>query len=192
MNEKADFILEVFRDRRTVFTFNELGLLLGETDSNRLKQKVNYFVRRQRLLNIRKGIYAKKDYNPEELACKINTPSYLSLEYVLLKAGAVFQYSGTLTVVSYLSRNLEVNGHSIQFRRIRESILADTSGIERLAEGINIAEPERAFLDLLYLDQEFHLDHPHVLKRKRILEILPVYGSQTLNRKLDRLLPEFM
>ncbi|MEE4177121.1 MAG: hypothetical protein V2I46_06380 [Bacteroides sp.] len=191
MKEKTDFILEVFKDRRTVFTFNELGLLLGETDSNRLKQKVNYFVRRQRLLNIRKGIYAKKDYNPEELACKINTPSYLSLEYVLRKAGAIFQYSASFTVVSYLSRTLEVDGQGIQYRRIKESILVDTTGIERLPEGINIAEPERAFLDLLYLDQEFHLDHPHVLKRKRILEILPIYGSNALNEKVHTLLSEF-
>lgn len=188
MNKKSDFILEVFKDRRTVFTFNDLGLLLGETDNSKLKQKINYFVRKQILLNIRKGIYTKKDYNPEELACKINTPSYLSLEYVLRKAGAIFQYSANYTVVSYLSRSLEVDSLAFQFRKVKESVLLNTAGIERQKEGVNIAVPERALLDLLYLDQEFYLDHPEIINRKKILEILPIYQSNTMTCRAKQIL----
>ncbi|HSV88862.1 MAG TPA: hypothetical protein VLH61_09490 [Bacteroidales bacterium] len=188
MNKKSDFIFEVFGDKRTVFTFSELGLLLGETDGNKLKQKINYFVRKQSLLNIRKGIYAKKDYNPEELACKINTPSYLSLEYVLRKAGAVFQYSEGYTVVSYLSRSMVVSSMTFQFRRIKESILLNTTGIERQKDGVNIACPERALLDLLYLDREVYLDFPEVINKEKVIEILPVYGSKAMTIRVKRVL----
>jgi hypothetical protein len=188
MKKKSDFTLEVFKDRRTVFTINDLGLLLGETDSNKLKQKINYFVRKQTLLNIRKGIYTKNDFNPEELACKINTPSYLSLEYVLRKAGAIFQYSANYTVVSYLSRSLEVDSHAFQFRKIKESVLLNIAGIERQKDGVNIALPERALLDLLYLDQEFYLDHPEILNRKKMLEIFPIYQSNTMTYRVKRIL----
>jgi hypothetical protein len=188
MNKKSDFIFEVFGDKRTVFTFNELGHLLGETDSSKLKQKINYFVRKQSLLNIRKGIYAKKDFNPEELACKINIPSYLSLEYVLRKAGAVFQYSEGYTVVSYLSRSMEISSMTFQFRRITESILLNTTGIERQKDGVNIACPERALLDLLYLDREFYLDYSGIINREKILEILPIYHSNAMNYRAKRVL----
>ncbi len=188
MKNNSSFIYEVYKDRRTVFTFNDLGLLLKESDRNRLKQKVNYHVRKQVLLNIRKGIYAKNGYNPEELACKINIPSYLSLEYVLRKAGAIFQYAGNYTVVSYLSRDIEVDSLSFRFRRIKESIMLNTNGIERLHEGINMASPERAFLDLLYLDQEYYLDHPEVINRDKVAMLLPIYGSDSMAERVKRIL----
>ena len=45
---------------------------------------------------------------PEELACTLYTPSYISLEYVLQKAGVVFQYDERITAVSYLRRSIDI------------------------------------------------------------------------------------
>jgi hypothetical protein len=186
MKRNSDFILEVYKDKRTVFTFNDLGLLLGESDKDKLKQKVNYYVRNKMILNIRKGIYAKENYNPEELACKIFTPAYLSLEYVLQKAGVIFQYSGKFTLVSYLSRNIKAGNHIFDYRRIKELVLINTAGINRLPADINIASPERAFLDILYLDKEFYLDNPEALDRKKIITILPAYNSKVMNERVRK------
>ena len=52
-----------------------------------LNKKLNYYVLMGKLLNPRRGIYTKPDYNPEELACVVYTPSYISLEYVMQKSG---------------------------------------------------------------------------------------------------------
>ena len=186
MKRNSGFILEVYKDKRTVFTFNDLGLLLGESDKDKLKQKVNYYVRNNMILNIRKGIYAKENYNPEELACKIFTPAYLSLEYVLQKAGAIFQYSGKFTLVSYLSRSIKVGNNIFDYRRIKEPVLINTTGINRLPDDINIASPERAFLDILYLDKEFYLDNPAALDKKKIISILPVYNSRALDERVRK------
>jgi len=188
MNEKPNLILEIYKDKRTVFTFNDLGLMLGETDQGKLKQKVNYQVRNKSILNPRKGIYAKKDYNPEELACKINTPCYLSLEYVLRKKGLIFQFSGNYTVVSYLSRTLEIDSIEYAFRKIKDTILINTLGIERLGEGINIATPERAFLDLIYLDKEFYLDRPELINKEKLFRILPIYQSVKMKKRINQIL----
>ncbi|MDD3331464.1 MAG: hypothetical protein WCS39_08090 [Bacteroidales bacterium] len=49
------------------------------------------------MLNPRKGFYAKDNYNPEEIACLLYPPTYISLEYVLQGAGIVFQYDSTIT-----------------------------------------------------------------------------------------------
>lgn len=188
MSEKANFILDIYKDKRTVFTFNDLGLLLGEAEQGRLKQKVNYHVHNKSILNLRKGIYAKKDYNPEELACKINTPCYLSLEYVLRKKGLIFQYSGNYTVVSYLSRILEIDSFEYAFRKIKETVLMNTMGIERLGEGINIACAERAFLDLVYLDKEFYLDYPEHINKEKLFQILPIYQSGKMKERINQML----
>ncbi len=188
MSEKTNFILNIYKDKRTVFTFNDLGMMLGETDQSRLKQRINYHVRNRNILNLRKGIYAKKDYNPEELACKINTPCYLSLEYVLRKKGLIFQYSGNFTLVSYLSRVLEIDSFDFAFRKIKKMVLMNTAGIERLEEGINIACAERAFLDLVYLDKEFYLDHPELINKEKLFQILPVYESAKMEKRINKIL----
>ncbi|MBO7368474.1 MAG: hypothetical protein J6U24_07770, partial [Paludibacteraceae bacterium] len=75
-----------------------------------LSKSLNYYVKNGLLLNPRKGIYAKKNYNKEELACSVFRPSYISLEYVLGRAGVTYQYSEEITSVSYLSRTIEIDG----------------------------------------------------------------------------------
>jgi hypothetical protein len=103
---KKDVILEIYKDIGTVYRFNDIVMLVGETNFQSLSKKLNKFVHLGKLLNPRKGIYAKSNYNPEELACILYTPSYISLEYVLQKAGVVFQYDSRITTISYMNMSL--------------------------------------------------------------------------------------
>jgi len=178
----TDFIFEIYKDKRTVFSLQEIALLVNEPDFGRLKQRINYFVNRGKLKNIRRGVYAKDNYSPEELSCKIYTPSYISLDYVLQKSGVIFQYTSQITIVSYLSRILTVDGSSLRFRKIKNDILYNTSGITMHNNGINIAIPERAFLDTLYLNNEIYLDSKHSLKEDIINNLLVIYQSRKLNK----------
>ena len=79
-------------------------MLVGESNFQSLNRKINYAIRTGKLLSPRKGIYVKPGYDPEELACAIYSPSYISLEYVLQKSGIIFQYDSQITVVSYLKK----------------------------------------------------------------------------------------
>lgn len=180
----SDIIFKIYRDKRTVFTLQEIALLTDEPDFNRLKQRIHYFVDKGKLRNIRRGIYAKDNYSPEELACKIYTPSYISLEYVLQKSGIIFQYSSQITNVSYLSRILNSDGHELKYRKIKNDVLYNTAGINRHETGTNIASPERAFLDTLYLDSEIYLDSAHSLKEETVYNLLPVYNCKQLNKRV--------
>ena len=136
---KNDIIFTVYKDIRTVFRLNDVAMLVGETNFQTLNKKLNYYVRTSKLQNPRKGIYTKPNYNPEEMACNINTPSYISLEYVLQKAGIVFQYDSRITAVSYLSRTIEVADQTYLFRKIKGEILLNTTGVIRQDNHINIA-----------------------------------------------------
>lgn len=150
-SRNSDLILSVFSDARTVFSLNDIAMLIGESDFKKLNERLNYYVRKGKLLRPRKGIYVKPNYNPEELSCTLYTPSYISLEYVLQKAGVVFQYDERITTVSYLSRSVDIEGRTYSYRKIKGEILIVTQGINQTGN-VNIATPERAFLDVLYLN----------------------------------------
>lgn len=67
-NKSVDLIYLLYNNPHTVFRLRDVALLTGESDPLRLGQRLNYYVRTGRLLNPRKGIYAKEGYNPEERA----------------------------------------------------------------------------------------------------------------------------
>ena len=94
-----DIIFRIYDDSRTVFRLHDIALLLGDLNISLLSQRLNYYVRTGRLLNPRKGFYAKRGYNPEEFSNLLYTPSYISLEYVLQKAGVVFQYDDRISAI---------------------------------------------------------------------------------------------
>lgn len=185
-SSRNNTLLRLYESPQTVFSIAGITLLLGEERENVLSKRLNYYVKEGKLLNPRRGFYAKKGYNPEELACMLFTPSYLSLEYVLQKAGIVFQYDSRLSAVSYLSRSVEIDGTEFFYRRIKGEILANTMGIE-CKGNINIAIPERAFLDVMYLNADYYFDNLRLLDYKKVIEILPIYNSKRMEVRVKQL-----
>lgn len=186
---QKDLILAVYQSSRTVFRLNDIAMLTGITDFQSLNKKLNYYIHKGKLQNPRKGLYAKPQYNPEELACSIYTPSYISLEYVLQRAGVIFQYGEGITSVSYLSRKIEVEERSYQYRKIKMNILLNTLGITR-RDNLNIATPERAFLDQVYLEKKLYFDDLHSLDKDRIFSLLPLYRVKSLAQMVTNLLQD--
>ena len=189
-NIKNNVILSIYMEIRTVFRLRDIALLVGENDFESLNKKLNYYVRTGKLLNPRKGIYAKPNFNIEELACVLYTPSYISLEYVLQKAGVLFQFDTRITTISYLSRSIELEDTTIIYRKIKGEIIASTKGISRQINQVNIASGERAFLDLLYLNKHFYFDNLKPLNKRLVYELLPTYNSKALTDRVKKLFPD--
>jgi hypothetical protein len=192
--EQRDFILEIYKDPRTVFGVSDVAMLFPGGDNKYLSDRLRYYVQTGRLLNPRKGIYAKPGYNPLELANILYTPSYVSLEYVLQQTGVIFQFDSRITSVGYLSRELEIDGRTFSWRRIKEEIIMEpggivrgTSGVSGMA-GVNIATPERAFLDTLYLNKYFYFDNLNPLDRQQIEWLAPAYRSAALEKRVSKIL----
>lgn len=186
-SRNGDILFSIYSDKRTVFTLNDIAVLTGESNFNNLNKKINYYVGQGRLERPRKGIYVKKGYNPEELACKIYTPSYISLEYILQEAGVIFQYDSRITSVSYLSREIEVENKTYSFRRIKGEIVVNTAGIIRNAN-INKATAERAFLDMIYLNGERYFDNLKPLDKDFMKKLVPIYNSKILSERVAKIL----
>ncbi len=182
---RSDFILEIYKDKRTVFRVPDIAILFPREESKNLSNRLGYYVQTNRLLNPRKGVYAKPNYNPLELANILYTPSYISLEYVLQQAGVIFQYDSRVTSVSYLSREIKIEGNTYDYRRIKEEIIINMNGIIR-TDNVNTATPERAFLDMIYLNKEFYFDNLNLLDRESIARMLPVYKSGALEKRVAK------
>jgi len=187
-DEKRNIIFELYKNSRTVFRINDIAMLMGKEKADALRKILNYYVKTGKLLNPRKGFYAKEGYQPEELACLLYSPTYISLEYVLQRAGIIFQYDSAITNVSYLTREVEIDNQTFRYRQIKGEILTNTAGILLNKDDINIATPERAFLDMLYLNKRFYFDNLHVLNKKKIAELMPIYNSGVFTETVNNVL----
>ncbi len=186
--KKKNIIFEIYRDSRTVFRINDIALLMGEEKNASLSKKLYYYIQTNKLLNPRKGFYAKAGYDPKELACLLYTPTYISLEYVLQRAGVIFQYDSAITNISYLSRETKIDKYNFRYHQLKGEILTNTTGIILNKNNINIATPERAFLDMIYLNKDFYFDNLHVLNKKTITKLLPIYNSPTVIKTANKLI----
>ena len=140
--------------------------------------------------SIRRGIYSKdKDYNKYELATKIYTPSYVSLETALGASGVTFQLYGQIFVVSYTTKEIECDGQKYSYKKIKDIILTNQIGIES-RENYSIASPERAFLDVIYLNKDYHFDNLSALNWEKVDEILPIYGGNKRMAKMVKMYRE--
>ncbi len=181
---KNNIILSLYKRPQTVFMLKEIALLFPEISYGNLKKRMSYFTKSGSIKKLRIGVYAKDEYDVLELSNKLYAPSYVSLETVLQKAGVTFQYYERIFAVSYVSRIVEVDGHSIEYRRLRKDILLNKQGIEEQGN-VMIASPERAFLDAVFLYKNYHFDHLSSLNWIKIMELKDLYGSRAFTKRVD-------
>lgn len=185
--EKGNYLSTILRSKKTVFTFKDLILMWGESKKETARVRVNYYLKKRNLYRIRRGFYAKdKNYDKLELATRIFTPAYISFETVLGRAGVVFQYYDRILTASYLTREIKVDGQSYAYRKIKSTVLTNKKGVEDRGE-YSVASPERAFLDTLYINKDYYFDNLTPLDWKEVFEILPIYNSKRMSKKVDKL-----
>ena len=188
MGLRNQLLLDLYKDKASVFTMQGIAMAYGQgLERNTIKNRMISYVKKGEIINPRKGIYAKPGYDEKELACLLYTPSYISLEYVLQRAGIIFQYSDEITSVGNLSRSVEIDGKVYRYRKIKGEILIDTAGVIR--EGnVNIATQERAFLDTLYLNSNYYFDNPVSLDKQKELSLLPYTIAKLSNNVSQKFL----
>jgi len=178
-----NLILEIYKKPQTIFSLKEISLMFPEFAYKNLKSKLSYFVSTGKLKRVRKGIYAKENFNSLELANKIYTPSYISLETVLKKEGIVFQKYETIFVSSYLTRRIKVEDQEIFYRKIKDEVLLNSLGVKE-ENSYFIASKERAFLDAVFIYKDYHFDNLRPLDWEKIKEIEKIYSSKTLVKRV--------
>ncbi|MEI7579022.1 MAG: hypothetical protein WCJ58_03180 [bacterium] len=173
------FLLKIYQLKQTVFSIKELSLLFPEISYENLKSRLHYAISNDNLLSPRRGFFAKQGYNICELANKLYSPSYISLQTVLKSEGLIFQEYSSIYIVSYLSRKVLVDNVELIYKKIPGEIINNSTGIINRGTYF-IASKERAFLDVIYLYGNFHFDNLNGLKWDVINVMKDMYKSKTL------------
>jgi len=188
---KKSGISDVLRSKKTVFTSKDLSLIWGVSDMNLVKSRANYFVRTNKLYSIRRGLYAKdQNYDKFELATRIYTPSYVSFETVLGRAGITFQYYSQIFIASYLTREIVCDKQKYSFKKIKDVILTNNLGVEN-KDNYAIATKERALLDTIYVKKYYDFDNLSPLNWDEIFRILPIYQNKRMKKKVKEIYEDF-
>jgi len=181
--KKGDYISAILRSKKTVFSFKDIVLLWGDS-GNAARVRVNYYLKNSDLCRIRQGLYAKdKNYDKFELATRIFTPAYVGFETILGQAGITFQYYNQIFIASYLTRNIICEGQIYSFKKLKNAVLINKAGLENKGEYLT-ASKERAFLDTIYINKDYHFDNLSILDWDKVFEILPIYSNQRMAKKV--------
>lgn len=184
--KKGEYLNILLRTDKTVFSTKEISLLWNERNSAAVRNRLNDYAGNGKLIRLHRGLYAKdRNYDKFELAGKIYTPSYVSFETVLYKAGVIFQYYSSIFSASYLAREIKIDDQKYSYKKIKDLVLTNNAGIEE-KDNYYIASPERAFLDIIYLRKEYYFDNLSPLNWNKVFEILPVYKNKAMEKRIKK------
>lgn len=180
--KKGEYIEMLLRSPKTVFSTKDISLLWGEGFDNAVNVRLNKYTKLGKLFRPYRGLYVKDlNYNKNELAVKIYTPSYISFETVLADAGVTFQYYSQIFVASGKTKEIEIDSQKYSFKKIKVDILTNNTGIENTS-GYSIATVERAFLDTIYFNKQYHFDNLRPIDWEKVYKLLPIYGG---NKRME-------
>ena len=179
-----DEILQLYKWKQTVFNFSDLESIFGITNTQVLKNKIQFLKKKWILSSPRRGIYVVRDkpVNSFELANKIYSPSYISFYSALYHHKMIFQYPEEVYLAYKKTQMQDIAGLQVELKTLKKNILLNPSGI--IHNGLySIASAERAFLDTLYLSGEIHFDNLDMIDVNKVKELLKIYQSKTLEKR---------
>jgi predicted transcriptional regulator of viral defense system len=183
-------ISALLRSSKTVFTLKDLALYWNNSNQSSLIAGVSYYIKTGQLKRIRRGVYVKdENYSKLEAGTRIYVPAYISFETVLGIEGVTFQYYGQIFIASYLSREIKVDNQKYVYRKMKEDVLLNSTGVINTGN-YSIATKERAFLDVLYLNTDYHFDNLSSMNWEKVYEILPIYGGNKRMAKKVKIFQE--
>lgn len=184
--------------------FNINQILLWEKDFDR--NNLTRWCHKGLLVKLRNGYYAFPEYRQvpgfaRYVAGQIYSPSYISLHSALSFYGIIPEEVVQLTSVSTLKTATFKNAFgTFQYQNVKESLFFGYE-IKSLADGrgVMMATPEKALLDLLYLNsyykteqdmEELRLDEDYLqndLDSERLFDYASRFASKSLDRRLTLL-----
>ena len=148
-------------------------------------------------VKLRNGLYALRLNLPAEteIANRLYTPSYLSLEYAMAYYRMIPETVCSITSVTTRgTRTFTAEGRCYEYSRIKRKAFTGYRNLKTDAGVILIAEPEKAFVDYLYfvdlklktLNERLYLKGK--VNCKTVLRYAKLFGRESLTRLVGRVL----
>ncbi|MEK7544230.1 MAG: hypothetical protein AAB557_05140 [Patescibacteria group bacterium] len=181
-----NLIVKLYQSPQTILTNTDIAMIWQETDPIHLKSKIAYYVKRGALIHLTRGIFAKnKTYSSRELATNIYTPSYISFETILRDAGMIFQHYDTIFLAGPWSKTIRLDHHTFTFRKLKNALLYNPTGTT-ITDHYTTANPERAFLDMIYLFRNYSFDNLRALDWEKCSEYVLIYANKQMMKRFYR------
>lgn len=179
------------KNKYYVFSYEDL-LIIDPDESKENIKKMLYRWRKARLIaSIKKGLYEliyPKSFNVPDLyiANKLYTPSYISLETVLSNHSIIPEVGIAVTSITTKPTRRFKNNHGLFiYRTLDKNYFCGYYTETYNNFKINVAEPEKALMDFLYL-KRFH-KKPFDLKDERLDKDIILSLSKSKLKKYARL-----
>lgn len=142
----------LIRKQSRIFTPLNIQRIFGVSYETARKFILRY-IRKGHIIKLRKGLYSLKTYLPSEfeIANRVYSPSYVSLEYTLMYYGIISETTYSVTsVTTKPTREFIINNVTYSYSKIKK--VAFTGYLRKSMDEniVLIAEPEKAFVDYLY------------------------------------------
>jgi predicted transcriptional regulator of viral defense system len=137
-------------------------LFLYESQSH-INTQLHRMIKRGDIFGLKRGVYSFPDAKLDEfvVANKLYVPSYVSLESVLNSSGIIPDIAPTVTsVTTVTSKKLTTPLGSFTYSKINKDLFFGYRSVLDQQSGLyyNIARPEKAFLDYIYIRRIRSLD----------------------------------
>lgn len=177
-------ILEFGVQAGGVFSSSDLASIIAGGSDLYNQRMIGRLVRAGIISRVRKGLYVTKNCDLWILSARISEKAYVSMDSALARHGLTGSVPQRSLSIVYCGRKRTVDAPcgSIHFYSIAPEFYF---GFSRLSSGANLADPEKAFIDLLY----FYVKGAHFLidplkdvnigklNRKRLFEYLKKYKN---------------
>ena len=182
--------VDILRQLPHLFHYADVEKFTGNANVFLTRALAKGFVER-----VTRGAYINRlregEPSVEEVACFLRIPSYISCEWALNRHGLILQSPAVCTVLTLdtavgVSRNIQFGGVTIEFSRIASRLF---NGFET-RDGFNMALPEKALLDTIYLrkripfQDELDLDN---IQKDKLLSLSEAFPA-VVRKRLEALL----
>jgi len=178
------------KSKHNIFTTDDLMVWLEVANRRDIIESAKDYVRRCRLFSVRKGIYSlTAEYDVNELAQKLISPSYISYYTALAIHGIIFQKYSEIHCFSPYSKTYTVNNQKFIYHKMNQEILHVQDGIINL-ENYTIATPERAICDSLNLNKTIAFDNLRNVNSEKLESISKIYNNKRLEADVKKIIKQ--
>jgi len=174
------FLDKIIDSKKTVFTYKDIELILWILNKNTIK---SFFYRAKKiwfLKNIYKWLYTLKDFNKNELFCKLKKNSYISFETVLKEESVIFQYYwNNIFLASNNTWEKKILEYAVHFFKIKDDILYNPLWLIN-KWNYTIATAERAICDIIYIAKDYYFDNLEWINKNKLIEISKIYNKRVV------------
>lgn len=181
-----------------VFTASEAKSIFF--DQKNIIIQIAFWLKKGYLKKVKSGVYVlseiENEINPMILAGKIYDPSYLSMEFALNYYGIIPDIPGTFTsITSRTTKYFKTSFGNFTYQKVKPSFFFGYETFTEKNVSFNIATPEKALVDYLYMNKNKVKDDPDFWREMRIdtdfkfqNKKLEMYKNILNNKKVNKLI----